>query len=124
MITGLLKRLLARRYTRIINENLKRPDLILIDGGKGQVNAAKNILDALGLDVPLAGLAKQNEWIYLPGEKDPVILDGTSPARKLLQYVRDEAHRFATSFNRNLRKKDIKFTALEKIPGSRIRQKY
>ncbi len=112
-----IKEAVARRYTRILNENLKRPDLILIDGGKGQVNAAKNILDALGLDVPLAGLAKQNEWIYLPGEKDPVILDGTSPARKLLQYVRDEAHRFATSFNRNLRKKDIKFTALEKIPG-------
>ena len=115
---GSIREAVARRYTRILNENLKKPDLILIDGGKGQVAAAAGILEVLGIeDIPLAGLAKQNEWIYLPGRKEPVILDETSPARNLLQYVRDEAHRFATSFNKNLRKKDVKFSVLESIPG-------
>ena len=115
---GSIREAVARRYTRILNDNLKKPDLILIDGGKGQVAAAEGILEALGLEnIPLAGLAKQHEWIYLPGRKEPVILDETSPARNLLQYVRDEAHRFATSFNKNLRKKDVKFSALESIPG-------
>jgi len=113
-----IKEAVARRYTRILNEKLEKPDLILIDGGKGQVSAASDILSALGLEnIPLAGIAKKHEWIYLPGQKDPVILSGTSPARNLLQYVRDESHRFATSFNKSLRKKDIKFSALEKIPG-------
>ena len=115
---GSIREAVARRYTRILNEKSEKPDLILIDGGKGQVAAAEGILEVLGLeDIPLAGLAKQHEWIYLPGRKDPVILDETSPGRNLLQYVRDEAHRFATSFNKNLRKKDVKFSALESIPG-------
>ncbi len=115
---GSIREAVARRYTRVLNENLRKPDLILIDGGKGQVAAAKGILEAIGLgNIPLAGLAKQHEWIYLPGQKDPVILEETSPARNLLQYVRDEAHRFATSFNKNLRKKDVKFSVLESIPG-------
>ena len=115
---GAIREAVARRYTRVLNENLKKPDLILIDGGKGQVSAAEGILEALGIgEIPLAGLAKKHEWIYLPGQKKPVILDETSPARNLLQYVRDEAHRFATSFNKNLRKKDVRFSALESIPG-------
>ncbi len=115
---GSIREAVARRYTRVLNDKLIKPDLILIDGGKGQVAAAKGILEALGMDdIPLAGIAKQHEWIYLPGESDPVIFEETSPGRHLLQYVRDEAHRFATSFNKNLRKKDVKFGALESIPG-------
>ena len=115
---GSIREAVARRYTRVLNDNLIKPDLILIDGGKGQVAAAHGILEALGMeDIPLAGIAKQHEWIYLPGESDPVIFGETSPGRHLLQYVRDEAHRFATSFNKNLRKKDVKFAALESIPG-------
>ncbi len=115
---GSIREAVGRRYTRIINDNLEMPDLVLIDGGKGQVAAARGILDALGLEkLPVAGLAKKYEWIYLPGKKDPIVLDETSSARNLLQYVRDEAHRFATSFNKNLRQKDLRFSVLEGIPG-------
>jgi excinuclease ABC subunit C len=108
----------ARRYTRVLNENLERPDLVLIDGGKGQVNAARGILDALGLnEIPLAGLAKKNEEIFLPDTSDPVLLPDTSEGLKILQYVRDETHRFATTFNQKLREKDGKLSFLQEIPG-------
>ena len=108
----------ARRYTRVLNENLEKPDLILIDGGKGQVSAAVEILNALGLsEIPLVGLAKEEEELFLPGESDPVVLDHTHPGLRVLIWVRDEAHRFGTGFNRQHRKNDIKFAVLEKIPG-------
>ncbi|MBN2508626.1 MAG: excinuclease ABC subunit UvrC [Spirochaetales bacterium] len=108
----------ARRYTRILNEGLERPDLILIDGGKGQVSAAVEILSALGMgDIPLVGLAKREEELFLPGESDPLTLDHTHPGLRVLIWVRDEAHRFGTSFNRQHRKNDIKFSVLENIPG-------
>lgn len=108
----------ARRYTRLLNEKSVLPDLILIDGGIGQVNAVKEVLDSLELDfVPVLGLAKKNEEIYLPHTSKPVILpDGSAPL-KILQAVRDEAHRFATTFNKQLRKKEVGFTVLESIPG-------
>lgn len=113
-----MREAVGRRYTRVLNDNRERPDFILIDGGKGQVGAAKEMLDALGLkDIPLAGLAKKLEEIYLPGRSDPIRLPKTSPALKVLQAVRDEAHRFATSFNKRLRRKDLSFSILEKIPG-------
>ncbi len=107
----------ARRYTRVINEELERPDLILIDGGKGQVSAAQSILDTLGLDIPLAGLAKKFEYVYLPGNSDPVILPEGSPGLRILQAVRDETHRFATDYNKLLRKKKISLSSLESVPG-------
>jgi len=113
-----MREVVARRYTRVVNDGLERPDFILIDGGKGQIGAAKEMLDALGLsEIPLAGLAKRLEEIYLPGQSDPVRLPEGSPALKVLQAVRDEAHRFATSFNKRLRQKDLSFSVLEKIPG-------
>ncbi|HUX22371.1 MAG TPA: excinuclease ABC subunit UvrC [Spirochaetia bacterium] len=113
-----MREVVARRYTRVVNDGLERPDFILIDGGKGQVSAAREMLTALGLgDIPLAGLAKKLEEIYLPGKSEPVRLPETSPALKILQAVRDEAHRFATSFNKRLRRKDLSFSLLEKIPG-------
>ncbi len=107
----------ARRYTRVINEDLERPDLILIDGGKGQVSSAQEILDTLGLDIPLAGLAKKFEYIYLPGQSDPVVLEEGTPGLRILQAVRDETHRFATEYNKLLRKKQIKLSSLESVPG-------
>ncbi|MBN1647325.1 MAG: excinuclease ABC subunit UvrC [Spirochaetales bacterium] len=108
----------ARRYTRVLNENLERPDLVLIDGGKGQVNAAKGILDAIGLgDIPVAGLAKKNEEIFLPHKSDPILLPDSSEGLKILQNVRDETHRFATTFNQKLREKDGKLSFLQEIPG-------
>ncbi len=107
----------ARRYTRIMNEGKEKPDLILIDGGKGQVNAAWKVLNALGLDIPLAGLAKREELIFLPGEKDPIDLPEGDRALRILQHVRDETHRFATSHNQKRRKKTLTLSSLENIPG-------
>jgi excinuclease ABC subunit C len=114
---GAVREAVARRYTRLINEGLDLPDLVLIDGGAGQVSAAKEILDALGVDSDLAGLAKQNEEIYLPGRADPVVLPKDSPALRVLVAVRDETHRFATGLNQKLRASDLKFGVLEAIEG-------
>ena len=108
----------SRRYSRLLNENLQMPDLILIDGGAGQVSAAKGVLAALGLEyIPLAGLAKRNEEIYLHGKSRPINLPEGDPALRVLQYVRDETHRFATGFNKKMRQKDSRFSVLEAIPG-------
>ncbi len=82
------------------------PDLVIVDGGKGQVSAAKAVLDELGLhDLPLAGLAKEREELFLPGQSTPILLPPTSPALYLVQRLRDEAHRFAITYHRNLRAK-------------------
>lgn len=107
----------SRRYSRVLNENLERPDLILIDGGKGQVNAAHSVLKALDLSIPLAGLAKREELIYLPGFEKPVDLPEGNPALRVLQYVRDETHRFATGYNKTLRKSRLSLSSLESVPG-------
>ncbi len=94
------------------------PDLVLIDGGKGQVSAAKEVLDELGLhDLPLAGIAKQREELFLPGARDPIVLPGTSPALHLVQRLRDEAHRFAITYHRNLRGKRQTRSAFDELPG-------
>ena len=108
----------SRRYSRLLNENQPMPDLILIDGGAGQVSAANGVLTALGLEyIPLAGLAKRNEEIYLRGRNRPINLPEGDPALQVLQYVRDETHRFATGFNKKMRQKDSRFSVLESIPG-------
>jgi excinuclease ABC subunit C len=107
----------ARRYTRLVNEEAELPDLILIDGGAGQVSAAKEILDSLGLDCDLAGLAKKNEEIYLPERLEPVILPKDSPALRVLVAIRDETHRFATGLSKKLRAKDLRFAALTAVEG-------
>lgn len=112
-----MKEVLARRYTRVKNEKLPRPDLILVDGGKGQVSAAAEILTALELPIPLVGLAKREEELYVPERSDPIILPDGNPALRVLQYIRDEAHRFATTYRAGLQKKDIVTSALENVPG-------
>lgn len=118
-----IREVVARRYTRVINDNLDKPDLIVIDGGKGQVNAARGILDALGLlKIPVIGLAKKNEEIFFPGISAPLILPRTSEALRIIQAVRDETHRFATSFNKQLRNKVISLTELEEIPGIGVKR--
>ena len=114
---GAVREAVARRYTRLVNEGLDLPDLILIDGGAGQVSAAKEILEALGVDSDLAGLAKQDEEIYLPGRSGPVVLPKDSAALRVLVAVRDETHRFATSLNQKLRASDLRFGVLEGIEG-------
>jgi excinuclease ABC subunit C len=112
-----MREVTARRYTRLINEKADLPDLILIDGGIGQVNAVKGVLDALGADVPVIGLAKQDEEIYLPGNSTPLSLPKRSDALRLLQRVRDETHRFATTRNQRLRTKENTTLIFEELPG-------
>ncbi|HEY9900103.1 MAG TPA: excinuclease ABC subunit UvrC [Pantanalinema sp.] len=93
------------------------PDLVLIDGGKGQLGAAVAALDRLGVEVPIFGLAKQFEEIYLPGRKDPIRLGENSAALHLIQRVRDEAHRFANTFHGKLRAKRMTRSVLDEVPG-------
>lgn len=106
-----------RRYSRLAREGKDLPDLILIDGGLGQVNAAQSVLDELGVDCDIVGLAKRDEELWLPGSPEPLRLSKRSEALKLLQFVRDETHRFATSFNQKLRSEDICFSVLENVAG-------
>jgi len=112
-----MKEVTARRYSRLMNEGKEMPDLILIDGGKGQVNAVHAVLTALGLDIPIVGLAKKEEELFLPHTSDPILLPRGSSALRVLQAVRDETHRFATGFNQKLRSKVLKLTTLEGVPG-------
>lgn len=96
-----------RRYTRLKNENSELPNLILIDGGIGQLNAAASEVTKLDLEIPIISLAKKLEEIYVPGANEPLVLSRKSKALQLLQHIRDEAHRFAISYNRLLRKKQL-----------------
>jgi len=120
-----IREAVSRRYTRLLKEGGPLPDMVLVDGGLGQVNAAKGVLDELGIVCALAGLAKRDEEIWLPGSEgrkpggieNPVRLPRTSGALKVLQAVRDETHRFATGLNRKLRSKDLVFSSIESIDG-------
>jgi excinuclease ABC subunit C len=112
-----MREAVARRYSRLINEEAELPDLVLVDGGAGQVSAAKEILDELGLDCGLAGLAKRNEEIYLPGRAEPLVLPKDSPALRVLVALRDETHRFATGLSQKLRNKSLRFSVLESVKG-------
>jgi excinuclease ABC subunit C len=95
------------------------PQLLLVDGGKGQLGVAVRVLEELGLDedIPVASLAKQFEEVYLPGRPDPVRIPRTSEALYLLQQIRDEAHRFAITYHRSLRGKRMTASVLDGIPG-------
>ena len=108
----------ARRYSRVLNDNLERPSLILIDGGKGQVNAVYEVLEDLGLsEIPVIGLAKRFEEIVFSDDREPLQLEEDSLALQTLIAVRDECHRFATTANQNLRSKEVAFKLLEDIKG-------
>jgi len=113
-----LKEVIRRRYTRLLKEKKVKPDLILVDGGKGQLNAARIALEKLGLGhLPIISIAKRDEIIFTPSSKQGLRLDRTSPALKLIQNVRDEAHRFAISYHRLRRKKRSFESQLDEIPG-------
>ncbi len=99
------------------------PDLVLIDGGKGQLNAALAVLKEANVSVPLASLAKENEEIFLPGNKNPVVLPRTSPGSQLLQRLRDEAHRFAIGYFTSLHRRKTFASVLDSIPGIGPRRK-
>lgn len=111
-----MNEVVTRRYTRVLNEKNSLPDLILIDGGKGQLNAATRALNKLGLNyIPAIGLAKRLEEVYKPGISDPQNIAKNSPGLFLLREIRNEAHRFAVTFHRQKRKKDMTRSVLEEI---------
>ncbi len=100
-----MQEVLSRRFLKVATGEAERPDIILIDGGKGQLAIAIRVLETLGLLIPLISIAKAQEEIFFPGRKNPLILKRTDPGLRLLQRLRDEAHRFAISFHRLRRKK-------------------
>jgi excinuclease ABC subunit C len=115
---AMMQEVVGRYFQRRVGEGKPLPDLVLIDGGRGQLGAALQAMEGAGAsDLPVAALAKRQEEVYLPGRREPVILDRTDPALHWLQRVRDEAHRFAVGYHRTLRRKRTLRTALLEIPG-------
>ncbi|CAD7768080.1 UvrABC system protein C [Candidatus Methanoperedenaceae archaeon GB50] len=105
--TRAIAEVVRRRYTRLLKEDSDLPDLIIIDGGRGQLNSADTELKRLGLEIPIISIAKRLEEIYLPGSTSPLRLPKKSKALKLIQEIRDEAHRFAISYSRLLHRKEL-----------------
>jgi excinuclease ABC subunit C len=113
-----MREVVGRRYRRLLEEGTELPDLVLIDGGRGQLGAAVEALEELGLgDQPVASLAKREELIFVRGREQPVALPRSSPVLQLVQRVRDEAHRFAVGFHRKTRTKRTLRSELDEIPG-------
>jgi excinuclease ABC subunit C len=124
-----MEEVLTRRFTNYVEDRARPieergrfqypPQLLVVDGGKGQLNVAVRVLESLGLDeeIPVCSLAKQFEEVYLPGEADPVRVPRQSEALFLLQRIRDESHRFAITFHRELRNKRMTTSVLDDIPG-------
>jgi len=114
-----MREVITRRYARLLEEKKKFPSLVLVDGGLGQLHAAADALEAIGVtDQPLASLAKRDEWIYVLGQEDePIILDKFSPMLHMVQTIRDEAHRFAVTFHRTRRNAQRMVSELHDVPG-------
>ena len=118
-----IKEVVHRRYKRLIKENIRLPDLILIDGGKGQLNMALSALEDLGVGyIPIIGLAKRLEEVFIPGNSEPQSIHKQSPGLILLRRIRDEAHRFAISFQRSKRKKTVLNSVFSNIPGLGVKR--
>ncbi|MBR2720423.1 MAG: excinuclease ABC subunit UvrC [Lentisphaeria bacterium] len=115
---AMMREAVSRHFSRLLKEKLPLPDLLMVDGGKGQLSSAVEALISVGAPpLPMLGLAERNEEIYIPGHSEPIVLDRHHAALKLLQSVRDEAHRFAITYHRNLREKRIQSSLLDDIPG-------
>lgn len=114
-----MRETVLRRYSRLLEEGTSLPQLIVIDGGKGQLSFAYSVLTELGLEdkIKIVGLAKRFEEIYFPNDPDPLCLDKTGETLKVLMHIRDEAHRFGITFHRNKRSKGFIHTELEDIEG-------
>lgn len=113
---GMMRELMNRRYKRLLNERAILPDLILIDGGRGHLNAAMGELKKLGLSkIPVVGIAKEFEHIYIKDTKEPITLPKEAKALHLLRRIRDEAHRFAISYHKTLLSKRIEVSELDNI---------
>jgi len=105
---AMIGEVVKRRYFRLLEENSQLPDLILIDGGKGQLNAALDSLTSLGLKIPCISLAKENEEVFVANQKNPILIPKSKKSLKILQHARDETHRFGVAYNRAIRKNQIK----------------
>ncbi|MBI5464351.1 MAG: excinuclease ABC subunit C [Ignavibacteriales bacterium] len=113
-----MQEVISRRYSRLLDEEKELPDLIVVDGGKGQLSSAIEVLRKLGLrNQPTIGLAKRLEEVFLPDDPEPVLIPRTSSALRLLQHIRDEAHRFAVAYHRSVRSKRVLQTELDLIKG-------
>ena len=115
-----MSEVLGRRYApeRMADERFgSRPDLLVVDGGKPQLTAAINQLEALGLDIPVCGLAKADEEVFVPWDDTPVVLPTGSASLYLIKQVRDESHRFAITFHRELRDKAMTVSILDEVEG-------
>ncbi len=114
-----MREVITRRYSKLQQENQPFPGLVIVDGGLGQLHAAAEALEEIGVTLqPLASIAKREEWIYVYGQEDePIILDKFSPILHLVQTIRDEAHRFAVTFHRTRRNAQRLTSELHDIPG-------
>ena len=114
---AMMREMLSRRLSRLGEQKWAIPDLIVIDGGKGQLGIAVEVLKEKNLNIPVVGLAKRIEEIFFPGNPEPLVLPHDNPALQLLQRLRDETHRFGITFHRQLRSKQAVKSALDNIPG-------
>ena len=115
---AMMREMLERRYTGLMKDKGPVPDLVLVDGGKGQLNVATDVFKFLGVeDVPIIGLAKEFEHVFIPQTPSPLILPRDSEALLLLQRIRDEAHRFAVTYHKKLRSKEFEKSILDEISG-------
>ncbi len=105
---AMIAEIIKRRYYRLLEEHSELPDLVLIDGGKGQLNAALDSLASLGLKLPCISLAKENEEVYVPKNRRPVLIPKYKSSLKILQYARDEAHRFGVTYNKTILQNKIR----------------
>jgi len=121
---AMMQEVIKRHYSRKIREKQRLPDLLMVDGGKGQLSSAMETLKEINCPpLTVLGLAKKNEEIFLPGQSEAIILDRHSAALRLLQAVRDEAHRFAIGYHRKLRMRRLQESLLDDIPGIGAKRK-
>lgn len=115
---SMMQEVVGRYFTRRVNRDEPIPDLVVVDGGKGQLGAARHAMESAGVsDIPVVALAKRQEEVYLPGTGDPLRLDRRNPALLWLQRARDEAHRFAVDYNRRLRRRRTLRSRLSEVSG-------
>jgi excinuclease ABC subunit C len=114
-----MREVVSRRYKRLVEENQPLPDLVVIDGGKGQLSASVEALESLGLrgKIPIVGIAKRLEEIFFPEDTIPLYLDKRSESLKVIQHMRNEAHRFGITHHRNKRSKNALKSELTEIDG-------
>lgn len=122
---AMLKHVLERRFNKAREADRRwgLPDVLVIDGGKGQLNVASGVLDRMGISIPVVAIAKREETLFVGGLENPLSLSRHDPTLHLLQFLRDEAHRFAVNYHRRLREKKLSVSLLDSIPGIGPRRK-